>query len=67
MGKCVAEHLARRAEGKSLRVLARELGLPGTSIGVLSKALRGQPVSADSERMIGRALGVLPRRAEYGV
>ena len=56
----VAHELRQYKGHKTLRTVAAELGLPESSIGLMSKMLRGHLVSPDSERMIGRALGVLP-------
>lgn len=53
--------LRRRAQIAPLRQVARELGLrPGPGSALISKVLAGKPISAESERMIGRALGVYP-------
>lgn len=47
-------------QGRSLRQLAADLGLePDSGSALLSKALAGKPLSADSWRRIGRALGVV--------
>ena len=55
----VAHELRQYKGHKTLRTVAAELGLPESSIGLMSKMLRGHLVSPDSERMIGRALGVI--------
>ena len=59
----IALHNAR--EGRSLRDFAEALGLPPDSgAALLSKILAGKPVAPDTERRIGRALGIVkpPRR-----
>ena len=59
----IALHNAR--EGRSLRDFAEALGLPPDSgAALLSKILAGKPAGPDTERRIGRALGIVkpPRR-----
>ncbi len=57
----IATELRRRlAETGSLRKLAAALGLPVHSNAVLSKMVRGESVSAETARRVGRALGVTP-------
>ena len=55
----MAHELGRYKGRKSLRTVAAELGLPESSIGLMSKILNGKPVSRASEKEIGRALGVI--------
>lgn len=50
--------LKERAKNRTLRELAADLGLPESSIGVLSKALNGKPIAAATERRLRRALGL---------
>ena len=57
--------LQNAREGRSLRDFAEALGLPADSgAAVISKILAGKPVSQDTERRVGRALGIVkqPRR-----
>lgn len=60
-----ADNLANAIEearrGRSLRQLATDLSLePDSGSALLSKALAGKPISVESYRRIGRALGIVP-------
>lgn len=55
----MSETLRDRRGTQSYRDFAAALGIPKQHA-LLSKAERGLPISAASERTIGRALGVLP-------
>lgn len=46
--------------GVSLRRIAARVGLPASDNALLSKLLRGEPVSTTTLRRLGRALGILP-------
>lgn len=46
--------------GVSLRRIAAWVGLPASDNALLSKLLRGEPVSTATLRRLGRALGILP-------
>ena len=54
------ETLAERKGTQSLRDFAAAMGWPQSSIGIMSKVLRGQPILPETDRWLGRALGVLP-------
>ena len=54
------ETLAERKGTQSLRDFAAAMGWPQSSIGIMSKVLRGQPIRSETDRWLGRALGVLP-------
>ena len=56
--------IAARTSTQSQRALARDLGLGNGGQALLSKILRGEPVSVATLRRIGRALGCVapPRR-----
>ena len=45
---------------RSLRQLCADSGLPASDNALLSKLLRGEPVSVATLRRVGRALGCLP-------
>ena len=51
--------LAQKGE-RSLRQLCADHGLPASDNALLSKLLRGEPVSVATLRRIGRALGCIP-------
>ena len=46
---------------RSLRQLCADAGLPASDNALLSKLLRGEPVSVATLRRIGRALGCVPQ------
>jgi hypothetical protein len=46
--------------GRSLRAVCEAHGLPASDNALLSKLLRGEPVSDATLRRIGRALGCIP-------
>ena len=46
---------------RSLRQLCADSGLPASDNALLSKLLRGEPVSVATLRRIGRALGCVPQ------
>lgn len=60
----VAAYVAEHLNGRSLRVFCRESGLRESDMGTLSRLLRGLPVTAHTERRIGRALKIIepPRK-----
>ena len=58
-GNILYSTLLKRKGAMSYRELAQALCLPENAIGILSKILRGKRIGADSERMIGRALGII--------
>ena len=62
--ECVRREIEARIAKQSQSALAREIGLGSGGQALLSKLLRGEPVSLATLRRIGRALGCVapPRR-----
>jgi len=62
----IEAELRRRTVGmdQSLRGVTAALGLPASDNALLSKIMRGEPVSATTLRRVGRALGIVapPRK-----
>ena len=58
--KAITACILAQKGNRSLRQLCADCGLPDSDNALLSKLLRGEPVSVATLRRIGRALGCIP-------
>lgn len=56
-----AESIEGVRRGRSLRQFCRDYGLPESDAAHLSRLLAGKPVAVETQRRIGRALGLVPQ------